>query len=116
MARNTGPTGEVRQMVHARDNDVCLRCGSPHALQVHHRMPRAAGGSRMWWINQPSNLVVLCLACHADIESHRAQAYEDGWLVKRGVDLPSEVPIRTWRGDFLFLIDEGGLVHVGSKP
>jgi len=116
MVRDTGPTPAVREVVQERDNHVCLRCGSPHALQTHHRMPRGAGGSRMWWINQPSNLVVLCLACHADIESNRAQAYADGWLVKRGSDLPSEVPIRTWRGDFLFLTDEGTLVHVGSKP
>lgn len=115
MARNTGPSPEVRQMVRGRDNEVCLRCGSPHDLQIHHRMPRASGGSRMWFINAPSNLVVLCLACHTDIESHRTQAYEDGWLVKRGSELPSEVPIRTWRGDLLFLHDEGGMTVVPKR-
>ena len=116
MAKDTGPTTAVRETVLERDNHVCLRCGSPHALQIHHRMPRGAGGSRMWWINLPSNLVTLCLTCHGEVESHRAHAVADGWLVKRGSDLPSDVPIRTWRGDYLFLTDEGGLVHMGSRP
>jgi 5-methylcytosine-specific restriction endonuclease McrA len=39
--------------------DRCSRCGSYHALQVDHIVPRAKGGA-----DDPSNLRVLCRNCN----------------------------------------------------
>ncbi len=51
----------VRRAVLDRDRHRCRMpgCGSAHFLQVHHLVPREAGGS-----NQPDNLVTLCSGCH----------------------------------------------------
>jgi hypothetical protein len=58
--RATIPPG-VRREVMARDGHRCRApgCGSARFLEVHHVVPRAAGGS-----NGPDNLVTLCSACH----------------------------------------------------
>ena len=60
--------GTIRNAVRARDR-VCVRCGSTHALVVHHRVPVAAGGS-----NDLTNLELRCRRCHAASHHHR----EDG--------------------------------------
>jgi hypothetical protein len=39
--------------------DKCTRCGSKHALQVDHIIPRARGGTDL-----PGNLRVLCRSCN----------------------------------------------------
>lgn len=54
---------EVRRLVLARDNYTCVACHSTRAageLDVHHLVPRAAGG-----LDDPSNLITLCDGCHA---------------------------------------------------
>ncbi len=58
--RSTIPPS-VRRDVLARDRHQCLRKGCNHNrfLDIHHLVPRAAGGS-----NDPANLVTLCSACH----------------------------------------------------
>ena len=43
------------------DNPYCVICGKP-ATDVHHILPRAAGGTDDW-----SNLEALCHACHSAI-------------------------------------------------
>ena len=57
----------VRREVMSRDNHSCQGqgCNSKRYLEVHHKMPRAAGGS-----NHASNLVTLCSACHKLVHSH----------------------------------------------
>ena len=69
--RATIPPG-VRRDVLARDGYRCRTpgCGSARFLEVHHVVPRAAGGS-----NRPDNLVTLCSACHQlthSIDAHRS--------------------------------------------
>jgi len=51
----------VRREVLARDGHRCRApgCGRTHFLEVHHRTPRARGGT-----NDAANLVTLCAACH----------------------------------------------------
>jgi len=51
----------VRRAVLARDRHRCQAPGCRHTrfLEVHHRVPRAAGGS-----NAAGNLITLCSACH----------------------------------------------------
>jgi 5-methylcytosine-specific restriction protein A len=56
------------------------------------------GGSRGAVTNSAANLVLLCRGCHAWVESHRADAYEQGWLVHRWQD-PGPVPVYVaWQG------------------
>jgi hypothetical protein len=42
-----------------RDEHKCQWCGSSQVMEVHHIIPRRAGGS-----DHPHNLVTLCHACH----------------------------------------------------
>jgi HNH endonuclease len=37
----------------------CVRCGSPHDLVAHHKIPRRFGGQDV-----PSNLEPVCTRCH----------------------------------------------------
>lgn len=80
---------KLRALVLARDGYACARCrqllqGSYYSL--HHRLPRGRGGT-----HTAENLVTLCGSgtspgCHNDVESHRAQATIDGWLIPSGFD------------------------------
>src|SRR5689334_886424 len=53
----------VRAVVLARDNRRCKECGElcpAGEADVHHLVPRAAGG-----VDEPANLITLCDGCHA---------------------------------------------------
>ncbi|MCB9512839.1 MAG: HNH endonuclease [Candidatus Latescibacteria bacterium] len=54
-------TPALRRTILARDGHRCQGpgCTSTRFLEVHHRKPRANGGT-----NDPSNLITLCSACH----------------------------------------------------
>lgn len=105
--RNTGPTQETRQAVMERDQFKCVRCGRAVSgepgrdFSLQHRIPRGMGGSRDPRLNLPSNLVLMCgsgaTMCHGHVESYRADAETDGYLVPRHLD-PAEVPVTvaTW--------------------
>ena len=85
----TGPDLATRQAVIDRAGSKCERCGQP-GEQIHHRKPRGMGGTSDPAINAFPNLVFVCADCHREIESHRSDAYESGWLVRRWQD-PAEV-------------------------
>jgi hypothetical protein len=57
----------VRATVLTRDRHRCSTpgCGAAHFLEVHHVVPRCAGGS-----NKADNLVTLCSRCHAFAHEH----------------------------------------------
>lgn len=55
------------------------------------------GSSRDRKVNLPSNLLHVCLDCHAYIERHRAEALIAGWLVSRWSD-PANVAVLIDRG------------------
>lgn len=80
-----------------RESGVCLRCGGAGS-EVHHRRSRGMGGTA----KDPhgvANLVLLCAACHRWVESHRAAAYEQGWLIRRSNPTPADqIPVQTGRG------------------
>ena len=59
-AKTTVPP-RVRREVLARDGNRCQApgCGRTHFLEIHHKAPRAQGGT-----NDPQNLITLCAACH----------------------------------------------------
>jgi len=87
--RRTGPKPHTVALVLQRDGYACIRCGAAE-LQLHHRRPRAMGGTDREETNQPQNLVSLCLRCHTHVERHRSDAITAGWLVQQ-LDDPATV-------------------------
>lgn len=67
-------TKQVRPRVVLRDNYSCQSCGikSPlgRRLHVHHILPRWLGGT-----NELSNLITLCISCHALAEEKQLRDY-----------------------------------------
>ena len=51
----------IRRAVLARDRHRCQApgCGRRHFLEIHHKTPRAQGGT-----HDPANLITLCGSCH----------------------------------------------------
>lgn len=86
-------------MLWARAMGRCEICGkslSWEAYSKHHRRPRGMGGNREGWVNDVTNLLLLCgtgvSGCHGMVEANRARAYDAGWLVRSGYR-PVEVPV-----------------------
>ncbi len=123
--RDTGPTADQRAVVLDRALGCCEICGDrlyvwprgwiqPHS--IHHRQPRQMGGTSRADINSPANLLLLCddgteRSCHRHIESHRAEAYAAGWLVRAGAD-PAAVPVHLEGGDWYLLAGDGTRTEV----
>lgn len=95
---------KTRSLIWDRDKYSCRRCGRL-GEQIHHRRPRQMGGTRRRWVNQPANLVLLCIRCHQWVELHRELATEQGWLVPEGYG-PQAIPIQTIHGP-IWLDDKG---------
>jgi 5-methylcytosine-specific restriction protein A len=102
----SSPTGPDRLTVEAvleRADWACERCSNGlgpvrgRDWHVHHRRPRAAGGSSAADTNSPPNLGILCPVCHGEVESRRAEAQRDGWLVPQGAN-PARVAVLIRRG------------------
>jgi len=110
--RGTGPAQDVVDAVYERAGHSCEACtaavgpvrGLDHHL--HHRRPRAAGGSRREDTNLPSNLLLLCPPCHERIESRRGEALDAGWLVPQSAD-PAEVAVLIRRDTWTYLTADG---------
>lgn len=91
----------VMVVLHRQDYR-CVRCGAPIEGQrgldwsAHHRRPRGAGGSRRPDTDAAVNILVVCghgaSGCHGYIESRRTEAFDNGWLVRQGVD-PATVAV-----------------------
>lgn len=112
--RKTGPTDAIRVEVWERAGGYCERCGRAiegQQVSVHHRRPRRMGGTTDPVVNTVANLAVLCgsgtTGCHGEIESHRNEAYADGWLLHSGQN-PAEVPVRLRGGPLVMLTLDGG--------
>jgi 5-methylcytosine-specific restriction endonuclease McrA len=102
----------VRQLVYRRAGDQCESCGTSvrygRPRNLHHRRPRAMGGSRAREVHQPSNLLLLCPPCHVLVETHRTKARDAGLLVRQGAD-PRLVLVTLYDGQQHALDDEGGM-------
>ena len=89
----------TRHLVVARAQGCCERChryAMSGAHSLHHRRPRGMGGTKT--PDTPANLVLLCgtgtTGCHGWVESHRAVAIAQGWLVpRRDPRDPADVPV-----------------------
>lgn len=98
-------------MVMARARGLCERCGyGASDVQLHHRRPRAAGGSRRGDTNTPSNAAWLCGACHRHVEAYRTSAYSDGWLVRQSHS-PLATPVLRL-GQWVLLDDDGWFYRI----
>ena len=114
MSRSTGFPLSVRVTIIDRAQGYCEVCaGVKPGMQVHHRRPRAMGGSRRDDTNTAANGLYLCPDCHANIESHRWLAQERGLLLKQN-QTPSEAPV-SLRGRFVRLCDDGSVVPVQQE-
>jgi hypothetical protein len=59
---------ELSKEIKERDNNQCLLCQeSEKILHVHHLIP-IRSGEDLNVLNQPQNLVTLCISCHMQIE------------------------------------------------
>lgn len=105
----TGFPNHVRQLIRQRADDRCEVCGKYSSdSQIHHRRARGAGGSKRDDTNTASNGLLVDFMCHSRIESYRAQAYDNGWLVRSGGS-PIATPV-LYR-DRLVLLDDDGFVY-----
>lgn len=115
--RNTGPTPAVVDLVVERAGNACEMCGRTLGRirgvdwSVQHRVPRGMGGSRAHWINSAVNLLAVCgsgtTGCHGLIESRRADAVVNGWLIQHRAH-PSAVAVLIERGSrWVYLTSDG---------
>ncbi len=100
----------ARAAVITRDRH-CVLCSEPIS-DVHHRLPRGAGGAS----NDPtrwalSRLIGLCRDHHRWVELNRTQAQNAGLLMRHGVTVPADVPVR-WHGQHVLLDDAGRALPV----
>ena len=99
----------TKQLVLDRAGGKCELCGMPVGVpHLHHRRPRGMGGSKRVETGGASNCLVIHPSCHADVESNRQRALDNGWLVSQWRD-PATVPVKRWNG--LCLLAEDGSVN-----
>lgn len=109
--RDTGFPQAVRDMAHHRSGGVCeamipMVC-TGRVEVLHHRRPRAIGGTRRPDANTASNALGLCDACHRWVESNRAEAMDKGFLVSQWAS-PGEVVVSYRSLSRIRLTDDGG--------
>lgn len=104
------------QLAIDRDLGCCAWCAAkllgdrgamPWQWQVHHRWPRAAGGTSEPFVARVSNAVPLHGECHRVIEEHRTDAEALGFIIRHGIRRPPEVTIKHAVHGLVRLDDEG---------
>lgn len=88
---------KVRQIVRARAQGRCERCGRP-GNNLHHRKGRVG-----FDCDQPANLLLLCgsgtTGCHGWVTANPAAAGAQGLSVSRlSTVSAADVPVRLWAG------------------
>lgn len=104
----------VRLIVVQRSMGMCEACGrglstGPGSAEIHHRLPRGAGGSHLALKGRASNALRLCLECHRFCETNAPAVYVNGWKVRHG-QIPTDVPVllSTPYGKGWWLLDDVG--------
>lgn len=110
----SGFSKQVRDTAIARSQGHCEICGVGAPEQLHHRRPRARGGTRRPESNRAANALAICLRCHELAESRREFALDRGWLVRQTM-LPADVPV-LFQGDWALLSDDGSVFRPPSGP
>lgn len=110
--KQTGPAPDVVDAVLERAVHSCERCGCAVGDKrgtdhhIHHRRPRAMGGTDRPDTNLPSNLLLLCPDCHEGVESRRGDALDCGWLVSQLCD-PAETAVFLFGDRIRYLTVDG---------
>lgn len=115
--RDTGPSTATKSLLWARAGGRCELCGfdlnTGASFSRHHRRPRGAGGSSAPWVNDITNLLLLCGTattpggCHTRVEQYRTDAYENGWLIRHASSyVPAELPVLLSQG-LVYLTSDG---------
>lgn len=110
--RITGPPPEVVEAVYERAGYACeiagCMVGDERGIDhhIHHRRPRALGGTSRGDTNLPQNLLLLCPPHHLEVERHRDHARAVGWLVPQSAD-PATVPVLVQRDRWVLLTPDG---------
>lgn len=108
----TGPDQDVVEAVHERAAWACevcaVRLGPKRGIDhhIHHRRPRAMGGTDRPDTNLPSNLLLLCPPCHEDVESRRGDALRCGLLLSQVCD-PAATAVRLAGPRWAYLTTDG---------
>lgn len=110
----SGFSSQVRAVIIERSDGWCECCGLKRGAEVHHRRARGMGSTKRPETNEPSNGLWLCGDDHRHIESHRAEAIENGWLVPQHQD-PRDIPV-LYRGTPVFLDDRGCMHDAKPRP
>jgi 5-methylcytosine-specific restriction protein A len=105
----TGFSAKVRDLIRERAGGLCEYCSVERGTEIHHRRPRAMGGTNQASTNEASNGLLLCSGCHRWAESHRADALLMGVLLLQ-IQNPRRSAVK-YRGAYLFLDDAGNLVE-----
>jgi hypothetical protein len=88
------------------------------SMSVHHRRPRAMGGTHRPETNLASNLLVLCgsgtTGCHGYLESHRTEAKDLGFIVPQ-YEEPKNVPVKLFTWGWSYLEDDGSIISTSKK-
>ena len=108
----SNPSQHVKDLVDARDQYRCVRCGKPFhwsGFSRHHRRLR----SHKWpGLHEASNLILACgsgdTGCHGWIHAHPREAMSLGYIVSGFNDHPELVPILTAQHGWVLLDDKGG--------
>lgn len=108
----SNPSQHVKDLVDARDQYRCIRCGKPFhwsGFSRHHRRLR----SHKWpGLHEASNLILACgsgdTGCHGWIHAHPREAMSLGYIVSGFNDHPELAPILTAQHGWVLLDDKGG--------
>jgi len=86
--------GGNKKHVLERDNHQCVNCGYAHYLHVHHK---DGSGKSEKPNNDMSNLITLCMACHARVHQSEKNGIDYNSITKEMLE-ESYVRNRTWEG------------------
>lgn len=122
---DTGPTAATKEMLWTRAKGRCELCGrdltTGHPFSRHHRRARGSGGSSLAWVNEVSNLLLLCGSattpggCHSLVETQKVLAYANGWVVRMtGTHKPAEVPVVLAAFDEPMYLTDAGEYAIGA--
>lgn len=111
--RYTGFSPKVRAVITERAKGFCEVCGFDAIDHIHHRRARSMGGTRRPETNQAANGLAVSAECHTMLESRRALATENGWLVSQTAN-PADVPVLYGGGAWVYLTDDGRIIPAGK--
>lgn len=119
---------QVEGMIVARDQGECVSCGKHvvhlnrgWAWSIHHRRPRGTGGTKLAWVDQAANGIILCgsgtTGCHGWVEKNRRASIDAGFLISAlGLSTGEDIAIHHQLHGLVYLDNAGGWCSVEEGP